>query len=93
MKIIVNGNIVEIDGVIKTIENVEEIKNTVSSISSDMIILKIINSFAIPSSLIGYLIKLKQLDNKKITLQIGDEDLYELIQDLNLNRDFDIQKL
>ena len=93
MKITVNGNIVEIDGVIKTIENVEEIKNTVSSISSDMIILKIINSFAIPSSLIGYLIKLKQLDNKKITLQIGDEDLYELIRDLNLNRDFDIQKL
>jgi len=89
----VSGNNVEINGVIKTIENVEEIKSAMSSIDSTSISLKITDSFAMPSALIGYLIKLKQLENKQITLRIGDEGLYELVQDLNLDRDFNLQKI
>jgi len=93
MELKVTGNSVEIKGIIKTIEDVEEIKSSLSSINSDLITLKIVDSFAMPSALIGYLIKLKQLEGKQINLKIGDEGLYELVQDLNLDRDFNLQRL
>jgi len=93
MELKVTGNSIEIKGIIKTIEDVEEIKSTLSSINSDLVTLKIVDSFAMPSALIGYLIKLKQLEGKQINLRIGDEGLYELVQDLNLDRDFNLQRL
>jgi len=93
MELVVNGGNIEVKGVIKTIEDVESIKSAISSINGDVITLKIVDSFAMPSALIGYLIKLRQLENKQITLKIGDEGLYELVQDLNLQRDFNIQRI
>jgi len=93
MELKVTGNSIEIKGIIKTIEDVENIKSSIESMNSNVITLTIVDSFAMPSALIGYLIKLKQLEGKQINLRIGDEGLYELVQDLNLNKDFNIQRL
>ena len=93
MELKVAGSTVEVNGIIKTIEDVENIKDVASSTNSNAITLKIVDSFAMPSALIGYLIKLKQLENKQINLKIVDEGLYELVQDLNLDRDFNLQRL
>jgi hypothetical protein len=46
-----------------------------------------------PSALIGYLIKLKSLQKKNIRLRIADEGLYELMRDLNLEEEFNLQKI
>ena len=93
MELKVTGNSIEIKGIIKTIEDVENIKSSIESMNSNVITLTIVDSFAMPSALIGYLIKLKQLEGKQINLRIGDEGLYELVQDLNLDRDFNLQRL
>jgi hypothetical protein len=87
------GNI-EIKGVIKTIEDVENIKQAIENyIKGDTVKLTIIDSFAMPSALIGYLIKLHSLQKKNIILKIGDDNLYELMQDLNLDKEFNVQKV
>jgi hypothetical protein len=85
---------IEIDGVIKTIEDVENIKQTIENhVKGSEVILKINDSFAIPSALIGYLIKLKALQQKNVRLRIADEGLYELMKDLNLEEEFHLQKI
>jgi hypothetical protein len=85
---------IEIDGVIKTIEDVENIKKAIEeNVKGSEVILKINDSFAMPSALIGYLIKLKALQQKNVILRIADEGLYELMKDLNLEEEFHLQKI
>jgi hypothetical protein len=85
---------IEIDGVIKTIEDVENIKKAIEeNVKGSEIILKINDSFAMPSALIGYLIKLKALQQKNVILRIADEGLYDLMKDLNLEEEFHLQKI
>jgi hypothetical protein len=85
---------IEIDGVIKTIEDVENIKKAIEeNMKGSEVILKINDSFAMPSALIGYLIKLKALQQKNVILRIADEGLYDLMKDVNLEEDFHLQKI
>jgi hypothetical protein len=85
---------IEIDGVIKTIEDVENIKKAIEeNVKGSEVILKINDSFAMPSALIGYLIKLKALQQKNVILRIADEGLYDLMKDLNLEEEFHLQKI
>ena len=84
---------IEIKGLIKSINDVEIIKDTIGKqLTNDYIKLRIIDSFAIPSSILGYLIKLKS-EGVKISMEVGDEGLYELLSDLNVIEEFDIQKI
>jgi hypothetical protein len=91
MEIFERGDSVIIKGVIKTLEDVERIKRLIDN--KNYIELVIEDSFAMPSALIGHLIKLKQKDNKQIVLKIGNDDLYELLVDLNLGKIFTIIKM
>jgi hypothetical protein len=85
---------IEINGVIKTIEDVESIKRSIEEYAKGSdVILKINDSFAMPSALIGYLIKLKSLQKKNVFLKIADSGLYELMRDLNLEEEFHLQKI
>lgn len=95
MTINVKGNgIIEIKEIIKTLEDVERIKQAIeTNITGDTIELRILDSFAMPSALIGYLIKLHSLEKKNIILKTKDDNLYELMQDLNLDKEFHIQKI
>ena len=92
IKVIGAGQL-EIKGLIKSINDVELIKDTISKqLTHNYIKLRIIDSFAIPSSILGYLIKLRA-EGVKISMEVGDLGLYELLSDLNVIDEFDIQKI
>lgn len=48
------------------------------------VVLKIPESISMPSSVIGFLLKLKNLDGIGLTLVVGDPRLHELLDELNL---------
>jgi len=49
------------------------------------------DSFAMPSAMIGYLMKLIEQDKISLTIYIGDERLSELLDDLGLTQAFNIK--
>ena len=92
MEIKKNGNIIEIKGTIKTISDAEKIIEAINSIKENTIHIKIIDSYVIPSSVIGTLIKAVN-KNKKVILGVKSELLEELIKDLRLDKTFNLYKL
>jgi len=92
MEIAKNGGIYEIKGIIRTLKEVEEIKEIIKDDSSELII-KITDSYILPSALIGFLMKQKEENNKEVTLLIKDENLFEMLMDLSLDEEFLIEKV
>jgi hypothetical protein len=93
MKVLVSGNLVEIEEVIKTLDDVNKINNIISEFKTgSTLILRIKDSFAIPSSIIGILIK-KKKEGVDIHLEVGSDTLYELLDDLNLINHLNVRKL
>ena len=86
------GNTIEIEGIIKTIANAESVIDALKNINSDYIVIKVKDSFGMPSSIIGYLVKLKD-EGKQISLEIGSDILYELLDNLNLIHTFNVKKI
>ena len=92
MEIKKNENTIEVFGTIKTIENAESIIEAIKSIPDDVIKIKIYDSYVIPSSIIGSL--LRAIDNgKKVILGVKSNLLEELIKDLNLDKVFNLYRL
>jgi len=85
-------NSVEVTGLIKSIAQAEAVIEALKSLTSNNIRLRIKDSFGLPSSIIGYLVKLKD-EGKNITLEVGSPILYELLEDLNLQEIFKIRKI
>jgi len=84
---------IKIEGNIRSISDVNDIKSTIDSynlVSGNSFSIEIVNSFAMPSALIGYLLKLVQQDEVKLRLEIHDTRLAELLDDLNLTKVFNI---
>jgi len=93
MDIKTNGNIVEIDGVIKTINDSQMLVNAIKDASRNgSVVVKINDSFSLPSTVIGELLKMKD-NGVSITLEVKDEILYELLDDLNLVSAFNVRKI
>jgi hypothetical protein len=92
MEIAKNRGIYEIKGIIRTLKEVEEIKEIIKDDSSELII-KITDSYILPSALIGFLMKQKEENNKEVTLLIKDENLFEMLMDLSLDEEFLIEKV
>jgi len=94
MEISTSSNIVTITGNIKTVNDFQTIKTTLDSLklneSSIMVIVKA--SLSITSSVIGYLNKLILKDKIKIEMKIGDAQLMELLNELNLATTFKARK-
>ena len=86
------GNIVEVEGLIKTINDSEAVIDTLRNINSDSIVLRIKDSFGLPSSIIGYLVKLKD-EGKSVMLEVGSPILFELLENLNLKDTFHVRKI
>ena len=83
-----------ITGNIKGIEDIENTKRIIESFllkRSDSFIVKLQNSFSMPSAMIGYLMKLTEQEGINLTLQVGDERLAELLDDLGLTQAFNIK--
>ncbi len=92
MKVEVNGNIINIKSPIITISDVEQIIDILHSKENEAKIILNINSFSLPSSIIGELIKLTD-KNVDIAINVKDETLYELLEALKLKQKFKIRKV
>ncbi len=85
---------ISITGNIKGTTDINQIREAVSSYalkSGDSFAIDIKDSFAMPSAMIGYLMKLVEQDQIELTLQIGDTRLSELLDDLGLTQAFNIK--
>jgi hypothetical protein len=93
MKTEIHNNTIVIKGNITSISDAEKIINLLHSLSNNnVIILKILDSFSLPSSIIGELLKLHNM-GKKIILEVKDPVLYELLDDLNLTKAFSVKRI
>lgn len=95
MELLNENNIVSVKGNIASVSDFDLIKQKVEDVKSQHhnIILKIYDSLVINSSLIGYLVKIVNQDGIKISMQVGNEILYELLDDLGLVGTFNLQKI
>lgn len=85
-----------ITGTIKTIANAQTIKEAVRKTHEqhpDVIInLTIKDSFIITSSVIGFLIKSIKMDKMNVHVNIGCEELYTMLDDMNLIEVMNVRK-
>lgn len=94
MEISVSGNAVTILGNIKSVSDYQTIKTSLDAlIRNSSIIINIKDSISITSSVIGYFNKLVLKDKINVQMNIGNEQLMELLQDLNLASVFNAKKV
>lgn len=87
-------NELSITGNIKSIEDGLEIKSALGDLQNKGvtgIVVKIIDSFSMTSTVIGHLMKLVNIDKVTISLVVGDERLYTLLEELSLIRQFNVR--
>jgi len=88
-----SGSIVDVDGVIKTINDSQVLVNGIKDASRNgNVIVKINDSFSLPSTVIGELLKIKD-SGTNVTIEVKDDILYELLDDLNLVSAFNVRKI
>jgi hypothetical protein len=94
MDISVSGRTVTITGNIKSIGDYQTLKDTLERVvdTQKSIIIDIKDSISITSSVIGYLTKLVQKDDIDIQIKVGDENLYELFDEINLIQLFKVTR-
>jgi len=94
MEISTSGNTVTIAGNIKSVSDYQTIKTSLDAlIRNSSIVINITDSISITSSVIGYFNKLVLKDKINIEMNIGNEQLMELLQDLNLASIFNARKV
>lgn len=86
MEIRSSSGSVTITGNIKTVADFQSIKQTIDGVVAayKLITINIVDSLSITSSVIGYLNKLVLKDKVDLRLNIGNEELFNLLDDLNL---------
>lgn len=85
---------VVISGIVKTIDDSTSLRNTIQNMyegGASAITLRFEDSFALPSAVIGYLMKLVNRDHVKLTLFAGDQRLVELLEELQLTATFGVR--
>jgi len=88
------GNVIEIEGNIKSLEDFEKIKYTIEEIMpTKSITLNLKDSISITSSVIGYLNKLVNVDGVEVYLNVKTQELYDLLRDLDLDKVFHIRRV
>ncbi len=95
MKISSASDLITIHDNIKSISDYQDIKSTFDKVIKEYktINVHIIDSVSITSSVIGYLNKLVLKDKIVIQMSLGNDQLFELFEDLNLSPLFNVQKL
>ena len=94
MNISTSLNTITISGNIKSVSDYQEIKKVMDEAiqNNKSIILNIKDSISIISSVIGYFNKLVLKDKIDLHIYVGDEQLMELFEDLNLVSMFKVKK-
>ena len=95
MEISTLDNTVTIAGNIKTVNDFQEIKQSLDSLTARQknITISIKESLSITSSVIGYFNKLVLKDKINIQMNIGNNQLLELFDELNLSSIFKVKKV
>jgi len=87
----IGGTELAISGIIKTIDDSITLREAIEKLhesGASAITLRIEDSFALPSAVIGYLMKLVNRDKVKLTVLAGDKRLIELLDELQLTGTF-----
>ena len=94
MEISNTGSTATVIGNIKSISDFQSIKKCLDEMiqSHTTITIKVTDSISIISSVIGYLIKLIHKDNINIKMIVGDERLYDLLDELSLITTFNVKR-
>ena len=95
MELEVSGNALIVRGNIKSINDFQNIKQRVDAMinESKHININILESLSITSSIIGYFNKLVLKDGIDLHMNIHDEQLFHLLDDLNLVSTFKAKKV
>jgi hypothetical protein len=95
MEVSSSQNHVTIKGNIKNINDFQDIKICLDEIKSQYsdITLSIVDSLSMTSSVIGYFNKLVLKDGINLSLQVGNVQLMDLLNDLNLASTFNTKKI
>ncbi|OIP54618.1 MAG: hypothetical protein AUK54_05940 [Helicobacteraceae bacterium CG2_30_36_10] len=95
MEISTSSNTVTITGNIKSVSDFQTIKNTVERLKATQksITVEIKDSLSITSSVIGYFNKLVLKDKIDLHTDIGNEQLMDLFDELNLSSVFKAKKI
>jgi len=95
MEIETSGNEIIIKGNIKSISHYHQLMQEINMLLSHAkdIRIYIADSISITSSIIGYLCKIVEEEKAFMTLYIKNEDLYDILQDLNLTKTLNAQKI
>ena len=95
MEISSSQNSVTIKGNIKSINDFQDIKICLDEMKSQYsdITVNIVDSLSMTSSVIGYLNKLVLKDGIKLSLKVGNMQLMDLLNDLNLASTFNAKKI
>ena len=83
----INNRELAVAGIIKTIDDSMALREAIQKPveeGADSLTLRIEDSFAMPSAVIGYLMKLVNGDKVRLTLLAKDRRLYELLEELQL---------
>ena len=84
-----------IGGIIKTIDDSMALREAVQGLvdgGATSVLLRIPDSFAMPSAVIGYMMKLVNRDKVHLTIIAGDQRLRELLDELQLTEQFGVRK-
>jgi len=94
MDISISGSTITITGNIKSVSDYQELKTSIDGVvrSYDSIVIEIKDSISITSSIIGYFNKLVLKDKIKLSMKVGNVQLMELFEDLNLTALFQARK-
>lgn len=86
MNIETSSNNIAISGNIKSINDFQQIKQSVDNMITQHkhIVINLVDSLSITSSVIGYFNKLVLKDGIDIHMNVGNEQLLHLLDDLNL---------
>jgi len=88
------NNELTISGNIKSIEDSSLIKETVTALKAGgatSLVLRIPDSFSMTSTVIGFLMKLVNVDQMRVFLVVGDPRLYQLLDELSLAQAFNLR--
>ena len=85
-----------VSGIIKTIDDSMALREAVQKLvegGADALTLRIEESFALPSAVIGFLMKLVNRDKVRLTLLARDPRLCELLEELQLTAVFGVRSM
>ena len=95
MQVTISSNTLTIVGNIKSVNDYQEIKTATDALVKDhkTIIVIVEDSLSITSSVIGYFNKIVLKDSVDMSMKVGNTQLMELLNDLNLTSVFKARKI